>query len=255
VEELGRVVPLLPRPGRHQVVVVAGLELLLVVSPLERHLVPEHHVHVAVVGHADQLAVVAEHQLLVDVGDVVELEIELELLGPRFQRLEVAAVVGHVAGPEHDQVPGAAAAVELQQRLRHEGVEGDDLHFELDAQLVVQVLLDQRQRVLHVFRVDHRPDRRSLVRAIALGGRRPRPQGGRHDGDEHERDPNERESLHERISFGLRSWTDNGRAGFHRPGYPLVPPRARPLTRYRCSRNATTNAGRTPSTTDADASP
>ena len=44
-------------------------------------------------------------------------------------------------------------------------------------------------------------------------------------------------------------------AGFHRPVYPLVPPSARPLTRYRCSMKATANAGRTPRTTDADASP
>ena len=52
VEELGGVVPLLPGLGRLQVVLVLVLEFLLVVGPLEGDLVPEHHVHVAVVGHA-----------------------------------------------------------------------------------------------------------------------------------------------------------------------------------------------------------
>src|SRR5947207_2057966 len=143
VEELGRLVPLLPGLGRSEVVVVLRLELLLVVGAIEGDLVPVHDVDVAIVRHAHQLALVAEHHLGEDGDDVVDGEVELELLDPGLQRLEVPAVVGHVGRPEHHEVPWTRAGVELEERLGHERVEGDDLGLDLHAELVVEVLLDE----------------------------------------------------------------------------------------------------------------
>ncbi len=121
--------------------------------------------HVAVVGHGDDLAVVLEEELLVDVRDVVHGEIELQLADPVLEGLEVPAVVRHVGAAEHDQIPRTLAGVELEQGLGHEGVEGDHLGLELDAQLVVEILLDEGERVLHVLGVDDRAHGGALVGA------------------------------------------------------------------------------------------
>src|SRR5207247_7815303 len=207
VEELSRVVPLLPRLRRPEVVAVLGLELLLIVRPLEGHLVPVHDVDVAVIRHTDELAVVAEHHLAEHVDDVIEVELELQLLDPRLQRLEVPAVVGHVRGAEHDEVPGAVTAVELEQRLRHERVERDDLGLERDTELVVEVLLDQRERVLDVLGINDRPDGGPLVGSLPVDRLVPGPPRERKQGDDDDREDRKRsDPSHRRLPFlALRS--------------------------------------------------
>jgi hypothetical protein len=190
VEELGLLVPLLPGLRRREVVAVLRLELLLVVGPLEGGLVPEHDVDVTVVRHADDLPLVPEHQLLVDVGDVVHDEVELQLLDPGLERLQVSAIVGHERWPEHDEIPRALAAVELEQRLGHVGVERDHLGLDLDAELVVDRLLDEGERVLHVLGVHHGANRGALVgpRRLDLGHGQTEPRRQRADREHHRQD-------------------------------------------------------------------